>query len=50
MSEAKQIDFRGVLKSRNVFNGVNDNLPIMKSNSALHLQSNIENRMRMNEF
>jgi len=51
-NETKQIDFRSVLKSRNILNGGNDNELINKSNSAFQQQQqiNIDNRIRMNDL
>jgi hypothetical protein len=51
-NETKQIDFRGVLRSRHSLNGGSDNELINKSNSAFQhqQQTNIENRIRMNDL
>ncbi|CAF2938413.1 unnamed protein product [Rotaria sp. Silwood2] len=50
INETKQIDFRGVLKSRHTLNGESDN-ELIKSNSALQQQqTNIDSRMRMNDL
>ena len=50
-NETKQIDFRSVLKSRQApLNDDSDNELIIKSNSALQQQININNRIRMNDL
>ena len=49
-NETQQIDFRSVLRSRHTLNGGSDNELINKSNNALQQQTNIDNRIRLNDL